>query len=302
MAISTESNLTSMSGLYWYPNGQNALSGAPWRLAQQLDQLFLRWAAEVQAQDYSVPTFIPAAELARLDYFHSFPHLVTFPVALDPAEENVRQFVEQGPLREDGAVQLTACTPTRDVLTPAACYHFYILHQGQTLAGPRYLTTRTTCFRREQSYAPLRRQWSFSMREIVCMGTADEVQGFLQSYQARLDRFFTASGLAITWENATDPFFQPASNPKSLAQKLDPVKTEMIFPVTASAANPSGQLAIGSVNFHRNYFGEAFGITRNGHDAFTGCIAFGLERWLFAFLTQFGHDAAHWSNLKLWEG
>jgi hypothetical protein len=297
----TESDLTTMSGLHWYPNGQTALSGAPRQLLQQLDQLFLRWAAEVQAQDYVVPTFIPTAELARLDYFRSFPHLVTFPVALDPADENLRQFVERGPLGADGVVQLTACTPTRDVLTPAACYHFYILHQGQTLTEPRYLTTRATCFRREAYYAPLRRQWSFSMREIVCMGTADEVKAFLRHYQARLDRFFTASGLAITWENATDPFFQPASNPKYLAQKLDPVKTEMVFPVAASAANPSGHLALGSVNFHRNYFGEVFGITRNGCEAFTGCVAFGLERWLLALLTQFGDDAAQWSNLTLWE-
>jgi hypothetical protein len=297
----TDHDLTSVPGLHWYANGQTALSGAPWRLLQQLDQLFLHWAAEVQAQDYLVPTFIPTEALARLDYFHSFPHLVTFPVALDPAEENLRRFVALGPLCDDGVVQLTTCSPTRDVLTPAACYHFYILHQGQSLTAPRYLTTRATCFRRETCYAPLRRQWSFSMREIVCIGTADEVKIFLQSYQARLDRFFTANGLAITWEQATDPFFQPASSPKFLAQKLDPIKTEMVFPVAPSAANPSGKLAIGSINFHRNYFGEAFGITRDGHEAFTGCVAFGLERWLFAFLTQFG-DAAHWSNFKLWEG
>jgi seryl-tRNA synthetase len=299
--MKTEHDLTTIPGLHWYSNGQTALSGVPLQLLQRVDQLFLRWATAVQAQDYLVPTFIPTEELARLDYFHSFPHLVTFPVALDPADENLRRFVELGPLQEDGTVQLAHCAPTRDVLTPAACYHFYVLHQGQTLTAPRYLTTRTTCFRREAHYAPLRRQWSFSMREIVCIGTIDEVKTFLQHYQARLDRFFTASGLAITWANATDPFFQPASNPKSLAQKLDPVKTEMVFPVPSSAANASGQLAIGSVNFHRNYFGEAFGITRDGREAFTGCVAFGLERWLFALLTQFGSDEEQWSNLNLWE-
>ncbi len=299
--MSTEHDLTTMPGLLWYPNGQTALSGAPLRLLQRLDRLFLRWAADVQAQDYQVPTFIPTEALARLDYFRSFPHLVTFPVALDPAEENLRRFVERGPLREDGAVQLAACVPTRDVLTPAACYHFYVLHQGQTLVAPRYLTTRTTCFRREAHYAPLRRQWSFSMREIVCIGTADEVKAFLQRYQARLERFFTASGLAITWAHATDPFFQPASSPKFLAQKLDPLKTEMLLPVPASAANPTGQLAIGSVNFHRNYFGEVFGIIRDGYEAFSGCVAFGLERWLFALLTQFGSEETYWSTLKLWE-
>jgi hypothetical protein len=71
-------------------------------------------------------------------------------------------------------------------------------------------------------------------------------------------------------------------------QKLDPVKIEMVF---------NGDLAIGSVNFHRNYFGEAFRITRAGADAYSGCIAFGVERWIFAFLTHFGTDEAGWPVL-----
>jgi hypothetical protein len=53
-------------------------------------------------------------------------------------------------------------------------------------------------------------------------------------------------------------------------------------------------LAIGSVNFHRNYFGEAFGISREGKEAFSGCVAFGIERWIYAWLTRFGPRAKDW--------
>ncbi len=295
-------DLERLSGLDWYPNGQSVLSGPLLQLYHRFDRLFLRWAAEVKAQEVLVPTFIPTAELARLDYFHSFPQLVTFPVTLDPAEDNLRRFVADGPLAADGAVRLAGCAPVHDALTPAACYHFYVLNRGQQLGAPRYLTTRATCFRREAYYAPLQRQWSFSMREIVCIGTADEVKTFLAAYQARLDRFFQDTGLPINWAAATDSFFRPAHNPKYLAQRLDPVKTEMVFPVASPDAVGVKPLAIGSINFHRNYFGEAFGITRAGQDAFTGCVAFGLERWLFAWLTRFGTEPNAGFNLNRWDG
>lgn len=311
MPTSTAIDFARVADLHWYPNGQSAVSGALLRLVQRLDRLFLRWADELAAQDYHVPTFIPASALARLDYFRSFPHLITFPVALDPAEDNLRRFGANGGLDAQGAVQLTHCAPIHDVLTPAACYHFYLLHQDQALTEARYLTTRATCFRREAYYAPLQRQWSFSMREIVCMGTAEEVKAFLAAFRTRLERFFALIDLPIAWENATDPFFRPAQSAKYLAQKLDPVKTEMIFETggakSATAAEDpptpalTNKLAIGSINFHRNYFGEAFGITRAGREAFTGCVAFGLERWLFAFLTRFGANEANWSTLNLWD-
>ena len=122
------------------------------------------------------------------------------------------------------------------------------------------------------------------MREIVCIGTAEEVKSFLDSWKVSLERFFSDANLDVQFENATDPFFNPSKNPKYLMQRLDPVKTEMIYKKT---------LAIGSMNFHRSYFGEAFAITRDGEEAYSGCVAFGMERWLYAMLTTFGpgdHD------------
>jgi seryl-tRNA synthetase len=271
----------------WLENGQSVLSGALLGLYRRLDQMFLDWAGESGAQEFLFPPFIPAHELAKLDYFRSFPHLVTFPVSLDSDPENLQRFIEGEPLDSHGEVHLTLRAPIREALTPAACYHFYVQLQNETLSGPRYLTTRASCFRREEHYAPLQRQWNFSMREIVCLGTADEVKDFLARYRERLTRFFERVNLSIRWAEATDPFFNPSRNPKYLLQKLDPVKTEMIF----------GQgLAIGSINFHRNYFGESFRISREGKEAFSGCVAFGIERWIYAFLVRYGTNEAEWPD------
>lgn len=273
----------TIPGYRWLDNGQSVFSGRLLDFYNELDSMFQRWAQERQATPYLFPTFIRAHELNKLDYFRSFPHLVTFPVVLDDDPERLKAFTEQEPLDASGAVQLKEITPVRDVLTPAACYHVYIelekQLQGKQLSEPRYFTTKNTCFRREVEYLPLQRQWSFSMREIICVGTADEVKDFLAEFQQSLTAFFTSIKLPIEWQNATDPFFSPKSNPKYLLQKLEPVKTEMVF---------GGHLAIGSINFHRNYFGEAFHINRDGEAAFSGCVAFGLERWLYAVLSELG--------------
>ncbi len=281
-------DLLAIPDLRWLDSGQCVLSGPLLALDRRLDTCFRAWAARHNAVEYGVPAFISAPDLARLEYFSSFPNSVTFPVALESSEANLSRFASGPAVDPSGAVRLAALAPIREVLTPAACYHFYGLLRGRTLEAPAYLTTRATCFRREAFYAPLERQWSFSMREIVCVGTRQEVQGFLEAEQGRLAAFFRDIELPIEFTPATDPFFRPTRNPKWLAQKLEPVKTELVF---------AGRLAIGSVNFHRNYFGEAFGIRRDGADAFSGCVAFGIERWIAAFLAHFGPEPVDWPEL-----
>lgn len=271
-----------------YGNGHRALTGPELKLFQDLDRMFVRWAADCGATEYQFPATIPARELNKIGYFKSFPHHLTLPACLDDDLGNLAHFADHDALDATGALHVPACAPIKDVLTPAACYHFYVNFQNSALDSPRYVTTRATCFRREARYVPLRRQWSFSMREIVCIGSQIEVADFLDSRRRVVERFFARIGLPIAWEQATDAFFNPSSNPKYLAQRLDPVKTEMVY---------EGDLAIGSVNFHRNYFGEAFCIQRGNEEAFSGCVAFGLDRWVHAFLTHFGPDPEDWPDL-----
>lgn len=282
-------NLEGLAGYRWLENGQSALNGNLLELFRRLDRLFLSWASECDASEYRFPTFISARDLARLDYFRSFPHLVTFPVVLKSEEENLKRFSEGATLNPEGEVALTDIGGVKDVLTPAACYHFYGQFRGQELQSVKYVTTRANCFRHEAYYSPLQRQWSFSMREIVCLGTADEVKDFLSRYQEKCQGFFNRIGLPVQFQNATDPFFNPSKNPKYILQKLDPVKTEMVYQTG---------LAIGSINFHRNYFGEAFEISRDNKEAFSGCVAFGLERWIYAVLHQFGFEEDGWPRLE----
>ncbi|MDX1433567.1 MAG: hypothetical protein R3286_14085 [Gammaproteobacteria bacterium] len=268
--------------------GLTVLSGALLDLDRRLDRVFVSWAEHLGAREYRFPPCIEAHHLDRLDYFRSFPHLATFPATLDGARENLEAFARADAVAADGHVELGRIAPVEHVLTPAACYHVYVELEGRELDAPHFVTTRATCFRNEASYAPLERQWSFSMREIVCLGTAAEVEDFIGRATSMLDAFVGDTELPVAWQAATDPFFAPASNPKYLFQKLEPVKHELVF---------GGDLAIASTNFHRDYFGEAFAICRAGAPAFSGCIAFGMERWLAAFLRHHGEAPESWAAL-----
>src|SRR5438128_11685379 len=99
----------------------------------------------------------------------------------------------------------------------------------------------------------------------------------------RIQAFSGALGLAVEIEVATDPFYR-RDDPRVAMQRLFPVKEEFVY---------GGNVAFASLNYHRNFFGERCAIsTADGSPAFTSCVAFGIERWLYAMLDRFQTPAA----------
>lgn len=268
--------------------GEVSLSGPLLRLAQRLDQAFLLMASVIwDARDERHPATLSAQRLQRVNYLDSFPQHATFPARLDADDANFDQFRSGSVIGPGGDVALTRLAPVREILTPAACYHLYANHEGERLERPLYLTTSNTCFRNESHYEPLRRQWSFTMREIVCLGTATEAARFLESSRGVLDLLLGEVGLDVSWAIATDPFFRPLENPRYLMQRVQPLKHEAVY---------GGDLAIGSANLHYDHFGAAFAISRDERPAHSACIAFGIERWLFALTDRHGADPGPWPD------
>lgn len=273
-------------GLRWHPSGQSALTGPLLALADDGDRAFRTIASRWLPAEQAYPPTLPASSLDG--HLRSFPHQVTFAMSLDPADANLGGFIDGPVVDRSGTVALTRTAPVTAVLTPAACYHVYSAHQGQRLPAAAYVTTRNTCFRREPHYEPLRRQWTFTMREIVCLGTAEETTTFLAQARTAVDRFTQLIGLPLDWTPATDPFFRPERHPGHLLQRIQPVKHEATY---------RGTLALGSANLHHDHFGSAYAITRDGAPATTACLAFGLERWLYALVDRHGSDPAGWPDL-----
>ncbi|GAA3099267.1 hypothetical protein [Streptomyces echinatus] len=255
-----------MSDLYTARGGLVALGPELVRLMDLLDGRFQGWARECGATAMAFPTVISTADLTSIDYFDNFPQLalMTAPLKL-PAERP-----EAG-----AALPADRLGDSGYGLVSAACYNVYLHHRSATLAGPRSVTTVAKCFRNEDHYDGLRRLHGFTMREIVFLGSREAVLDQLAAFRPKVVRFAARLGLDLAVRPASDPFFEKGGG-RALMAQLFPVKEEFVH---------GGNLAIGSLNFHRNFFGERCGISlADGGPACTGCVAFGLERWIAALL------------------
>jgi seryl-tRNA synthetase len=265
---------------YSVEQGLVTLGPVALELKRLLESHFLQWAAEVGAVELAFPPLVPVADLARLDYFTNFPHLALIATRLK--EEALPDFShgQHGHVEEFEGSHLTA---GRYALPSAACYNIYLHLRDTVLEEPRYVTVVANCFRNEKEYNGLQRLLGFTMREIVCVGPLEAVQAHLSSFKERLRLWLAGLGVPIAIQAATDPFYE-SQGARALQQRLFPVKEEFVY---------GGSLAISSVNFHRNFFGEKCGIrTATGEPAYSGCVAFGLERWLHALLDHFQGDVA----------
>jgi seryl-tRNA synthetase len=264
-------------GIYQISGGLATFGPEMLAIREALEQRILAWAAEIGARPMLFPPLIRARDLSRFDYFLNFPHLAVVASRIR-SEVLAERYAKGGDV---DAIPPDDLSAGRYVLPSAACYNVYLHFEGAVLDAPCYITTVATCFRNENAYDELQRLWSFSMREIVCLGPAEAVKEHLRSFKERISSFAAEIGLSLGTQFATDPFYQPQSSTARM-QKLFPQKEEFVY---------GGELAIASLNFHRNFFGERCNICMtDGAPVFSGCVAFGLERWFHALLDRYQHN------------
>ena len=244
--------------------GTVGLSGRPLRLLRALDEEFLSWAADLGSEEWRFPAMLRRDTLERAGFFPSFAHLGTSAIPLD----------DQGAEAQE------------EMLSTAVCFHLYPLFVGRLLpaAEPTLLTAAGECYRFEGSeMEPLRRQWAFTMREIVILGSAAAVEEQRRALMQRALDFARGLGLAASVAVATDPFFTSEGRGRALLQRVKELKYEL------SAATTEGDLAVASFNNHEDFFGKAFDFQLlDGTPGYSGCVAFGLERWVYALMDRHG--------------
>lgn len=98
-----------------------------------------------------------------------------------------------------------------------------------------------------------------------------------------------------TIETASDPFFASVATAKSFWQRSQDLKLELRLAIEPDPAGNPRSVAAASFNMHGTFFGDAFGIRdAAGGPAFSGCAAWGVERWVLAVFTQHGFDPTSW--------
>jgi seryl-tRNA synthetase len=272
-SVDPASRRDSPDELFSTSDGMATLTESGCLIYKKLEAIFLEWASVTNASSIRYPALIRVSDLDRLNYFRNFPHLVFCVSAMDEAAR-----ADHGRRPDDiCSLDHSELENAEFCLPPAACYNVYLSLRGKALARSQHVTTTGACFRNEDYYDGLRRLRAFTLREIVCVGDAAAVKSHLLTYKAMTLEFLKHLGLPVTIDKASDPFFDKDGTP-ARAARIFPTKEEILYRDT---------LAIASVNYHRRFFGERCEITVNGEPAHTGCIGFGIERWIQALSEHF---------------
>jgi seryl-tRNA synthetase len=284
----------NLPGIHTLGTGQVALEGVPLRLFRYFDRVFETFGHPWQAVPLLTPTLIPTRVLAKCDYFRSFPNTVTFACHLPEDASVIADFRARHQERDDLDERAQADMTTPEAcLSPAVCYHVYHLNHDQVLPAEGLVYGICgKCFRYESgNLSGLRRLWDFTMREVVFLGSRDDVLARRDVSIGMMSRFIEEHELAGEIRTASDPFFIA---PDAVAKAYFQLSSETKYEISLLLPQ-GGRLAVGSHNYHTDFFGRAFAVEVVGAGPMHSvCVAFGLERWVHAFLVQHGHDPSRW--------
>lgn len=267
-------------------------------LMRFMDYAFVNKVGKLfDVKEESYPAIIHCDTLNKTNHFTSFPEHMHFLTHLredlDVIEGFSQSIRDAGGWSEESPLDLNATMPKpKYAMNPSTCYHCYEGLQDETVDGDGIVVTAISkCHRFEsRNHTDFGRLLDFSMREIVFVGKPDFVK------QNRLKSVEAIQELAQEWnvdcylEVANDPFFTNDFQVKASFQRNQEMKYELRLTVPYLDKS----ISCSSVNFHSNTFGNAFNIKAGKRSAVTGCVGFGIERWVFAFLSQFGLDESNW--------
>lgn len=261
------------------------------------DSIIRKIANRFGARHEYYPVVIEGNTLNKTNHFTSFPEHIQFVMHLREDLSVIEAFSDEvkasGGWRQDLDVNWNeAAAKPKYMINPATCYHCYEGLQDEHLESDGVIVTAVSKVHRYESknHRDFGRLLDFTMREVIFVGKPDFVK------QNRLKSIEMLQQLVAEWEldcyleNANDPFFTSDFEVKAAFQRQQEMKYELRMTIPYLDKT----ISVSSSNFHSNAFGTAFNITAGKRPAVTGCLAFGLERFILAFLSQYGLEEAGW--------
>jgi hypothetical protein len=252
------------------------VTGAPFESMMDIVAAHLGHLFEPEAPvRLGAPPVISVAELEKLGYPETFPHLLGT-VHAYAGDEAAWRSGDRGQEATDLAV------------LPAVCYHVYPHLAGQVLPAPVVVDISGYCFRNERTTEPGRRR-SFRMRELIRVDAPDELRGWRTTWLDRLSGWLGEVGVPVVVEPATDPFFGDGQRLIGRMQRAEELKLECVGEVADGVRQ-----ALLSGNLHKDHFSAHYGFSLPGGPAYTGCFGIGVDRIVLALLHRHGEDPRRW--------
>jgi seryl-tRNA synthetase len=286
-----ELHLHDLAGKLFRPSGVDGVygrTGAYESVVEALAALISRHRAP-EAEVFRFPPVMSRASLEKQGYLKSFPNLVGCVSCLHGSERDIRASAAKD---DDGGSWTEDLAAADLVLSPAACYPVYPIaaERGVVPDAGYVFDVASDCFRHEPS-KNIDRFQSFRMREYVRIGTPEQIQAFREPWIERAKGIADALGLPYTVDVANDPFFGRAGAIMAASQLQQSLKFELLIPVL-SEDKPTACM---SFNYHREHFGEVWGLHNAAGDVLhTGCVAFGMDRLAVALFATHGAAVADW--------
>lgn len=182
-------------------------------------------------------------------------------------------------------------------LSPSACFHTYIEYKNQELQGNTTITFTQSVFRNEGrfNFGEFGRLLDYHVKEIVFIGDCNYVNDMREKAIEKVIELLSAWGIQGIITTSSDPFVIPKMQKYKTIQLLEASKYELRL-----IYEKDHMLSVASFNYHGTAFTHPFNISVKGTDineTVTGCIGFGLERWVMAFLRQYGNKVEMWPQV-----
>jgi len=266
--------------------------GGPFQsLVDRFEAGMMRWAGEHDAVEYTYPDLVSIESLKRVHYLEGFPAHVVFTTRLRKNLDAIHEFASTI-AHDDSCLSDTYLAQPSHTLKTAVCLHVYDHFQDRTidLDRPLYITTKGRCKRDESvNMRTAERLLDFLMREFVFIGREDWVLKQRMDLMERAREIVEQLGLRARIVSAGDPFYSEDDALKDTEQTRDPQKYELLAYLPAT----DSEIAIGSFNFHGEFLAQTFNIhSQTGEPVYTGCVGFGMERCIYAFVSQVGIQGA----------
>ena len=234
-----------------------------------IDNYFKNKILEFGAEEYHIPAMICESVLEKCGYFQSFPHHLTLASYVNP--DNYNRVSNKHSISDEMIVN------SKMYFTPAACLHLYPMLEN-SIINELNLTTNARVYRYEnKQFNSSTRLWDFSVRELVFIGNREYVQSMLDRFMDITKEFSDKMTLPVNITSAIDNFYPSKKNKvKEKLQKSNPFKHEALCKISDE------DIAIASFNYHGTHFSKAFNFDNN-NSVVTGCVGYGLERWVSAF-------------------
>ncbi len=271
-----------------YGNGLISLKGEALQLLNGFDAVFRRFALKLGAVEMRYPTLLPLEAIKKTAYLRTSPQYSSF--VCHPQEDiDVLLNLYKSADRNQTLNDLEA---PRYVLSPAACFHCYMDLEGSRLSESTIITTRQNVFRNEGrlNWDDFGRLRDYEVRELVFVGNSEFVERCRSAVIEQAVAFLSEVGLSFRLCAAHDPFVVPAMQKFKKIQHEERSKYELQL-----ECKPNQYLAAASFNIHGKAFTDPFDIKVNNEElSVTGCVGFGLERWVLAALSQWGPKPRSW--------